>query len=212
MGYENLFNDDWRDFNKLRDELPALLLLLLQYSVPLTIIGVSFSLVNLALLMLTRRKLTDLTMRLQQDKGKEYGTLMNGLLMIESIKSNGGEADFFTKWAGYRAKIVVASQTIKLFNINVQMLPNLLSGLNGALIMTIGGFSIMEGVMTAGIFTAFQNLMGRFNEPFNKLLGLGTTLQTTEMQLQQLDDIKRYEVDGLNYPDEKQRLSFEGRS
>ena len=73
------------------------LLLLLQYSVPLTIIGVSFSLVNLALLMLTRRKLTDLTMRLQQDKGKEYGTLMNGLLMIESVKANGGEADFFTK-------------------------------------------------------------------------------------------------------------------
>jgi len=186
------------------------LLLLLQYNVTLTIIGVSFSLVNLALLMLTRRKLTDLTMRLQQDKGKEYGTLMNGLLMIESVKANGGEADFFTKWAGYRAKVVLASQTIKLFNINVQMLPNLLAGLNSALIMTIGGFSIMEGVMTAGIFTAFQNLMARFNEPFDRLLNLGTTLQTTEMQLQRLDDIKRYEVDSLNYPDEKQINSFKG--
>ena len=186
------------------------LLLLLQYNVTLTIIGVSFSLVNLVLLILTRRKLTDLTMRLQQDKGKEYGTLMNGLLMIESIKANGGESDFFTKWAGYRAKVVLASQTIKLFNINVQMLPSLLSGLNGALIMTIGGFSIMEGVMTAGIFTAFQNLMGRFNEPFNRLLNLGTTLQATEMQLQRLDDINRYETDSLNYPGDKQNISFEG--
>ncbi len=186
------------------------LALLVQYSVPLTIIGVSFSLVNLALLMLTRRKLTDLTMRLQQDKGKEYGTLMNGLLMIESVKANGGEGDFFTKWAGYRAKVVLASQTIKLFNINVRMLPSLLAGLNSALIMTIGGFSIMDGVMTAGIFTAFQNLMARFNEPFDRLLNLGTTLQTTEMQLQRLDDINRYEADSLNYPDEKQRISFEG--
>ena len=186
------------------------LLLLFQYSVPLTLIGVSFSLVNLALLMVTRRELTDLTMRLQQDKGKEYGTLMNGLLMIESIKANGGEGDFFTKWAGYRAKVVLASQTIKLFNINVRMLPSLLAGLNGALIMTIGGFSIMEGVMTAGIFMAFQNLMARFNEPFDKLLNLGTTLQATEMQLQRLDDINRYKSDSLNYPGDKQYVSFEG--
>ena len=69
----------------------------------------------------------------------------------------------------------------------------------------------MEGVMTAGIFTAFQNLMARFNEPFNKIiLHLGTTLQTTEMQLQRFDDINRYEVDRLNYPDEKQKISFKG--
>ena len=60
------------------------LLLLFQYSVPLTLIGLFFSLINLLVLALTRRKMTDLTMRMQQDKGKEYGTLMNGLLMIQS--------------------------------------------------------------------------------------------------------------------------------
>lgn len=86
------------------------LLLLFQYFVPLTLIGVSFSLVNLALLALTRRKLTDLTMRLQQDKGKEYGTLMNGLLMIESVKANGGEAAFFTKLAGVKGGDVTFNQ------------------------------------------------------------------------------------------------------
>ena len=186
------------------------LLLLFQYSVPLTLIGLFFSLINLLVLALTRRKMTDLTMRMQQDKGKEYGTLMNGLLMMESIKANGGESDFFTKWAGYRAKTIVAGQTIKLFNINANLLPNLLAGINGALIMTIGGFSIMDGVMTAGIFMAFQSLMGNFQAPFNNLLGLGTTLQGTEMQMQRLDDVRRYDVDSLNYPDEKQKITFKG--
>ena len=186
------------------------LLLLFQYSVPLTLIGLFFSLINLLVLALTRRKMTDLTMRMQQDKGKEYGTLMNGLLMMESIKANGGESDFFTKWAGYRAKTIVAGETIKLFNINANLLPNLLAGINGALIMTIGGFSIMDGVMTAGIFMAFQSLMGNFQAPFNNLLGLGTTLQGTEMQMQRLDDVRRYDVDSLNYPDEKQKITFKG--
>ena len=104
----------------------------------------------------------------------------------------------------------MAGQTIKLFNINANLLPNLLAGINGALIMTIGGFSIMDGVMTAGIFMAFQSLMGNFQAPFNNLLGLGTTLQGTEMQMQRLDDVRRYDVDSLNYPDEKQKITFKG--
>jgi ABC-type bacteriocin/lantibiotic exporter with double-glycine peptidase domain len=57
--------------------------------------------------------------------------------------------------------------------------------------------------MTAGIFLAFQNLMGNFQTPFNNLVNLGTTLQTTEMQMQRLDDVRRYEIDTLNYPEEE---------
>ena len=79
------------------------------------------------------------------------------------------------------------------------MIPMLMSGLNSALIMTIGGFSIMEGVMTAGIFMAFQSLMGNFQTPFNNLVGLGQELQSTEMQMQRLNDVRKYEIDRLNY-------------
>jgi ABC-type bacteriocin/lantibiotic exporter with double-glycine peptidase domain len=76
----------------------------------------------------------------------------------------------------------------------------LLAGINGALIMTVGGFSIMEGAMTAGMFMAFQHLMGSFQAPVNALVGLGSTLQTTEMQMQRLNDVRAYEVDRLNFP------------
>ena len=184
------------------------LLLLLQYNVLLTIIGIFFMSVNVAVLMLTRRKLTDLTMRIQQDAGKEYGTAINGLSMIDSIKANGTEADFFMKWAGYRSKVLVGVQESQLWMLNVNMLPNLLSGLNGALIMTFGGFSIMDGAMTAGMFVAFQHLMGSFQAPVGSLLGLYTTLQTTEMQMQRLSDVKNYEIDRLNYPTEESVKDF----
>ena len=184
--------------------------LLLQYSVPLTVIGVSVSFLNLAVLALMRRRLTDLTMRIQQDKGKEYGVLMNGLMMIESIKSGGGEGDLFAKWAGYRAKAAMATQEMQTWTLRVKLLPTLLTGINSALIMTIGGFSIMEGVMTAGIYTAFNNLIQKFQEPMNKLLSLGAVLQNTEMQMQRLDDVWRYQIDTLNYPDENQKISYKG--
>ena len=179
------------------------LALLLQYNVTLTLIGITFCGINIAIFFFMRRKLTDLNMRIQQDSGKEYGVAMNGLSMIETIKANGNEAEFFNKWAGYRTKVMVASQETQLWSLSVTTLPALLGGINGALIMTLGGFSIMDGMMTAGMFMAFQNLMGSFQAPVNSLIGLGSTLQTTEMQMQRLDDVRRYEIDSLNFREEK---------
>ncbi|MBR0103956.1 MAG: NHLP family bacteriocin export ABC transporter peptidase/permease/ATPase subunit [Selenomonadaceae bacterium] len=179
------------------------LLLLLQYHVVLTLIGVFFSSIGIIMFFALRRHLTDMNMKIQQDAGKEYGTTMNGLMMIETIKANGNEADFFTKWAGYRAKVLKAGQDVALWQMTATIIPTLLGGINGALIMTIGGFSIMDGVLTAGMFTAFQSLMGSFQAPVNSLLSLGSTLQTTEMQMQRLNDVRKYEIDDLNCREEK---------
>ncbi|MBR2773460.1 MAG: NHLP family bacteriocin export ABC transporter peptidase/permease/ATPase subunit [Selenomonadaceae bacterium] len=179
------------------------LLLLLQYHVVLTLVGVFFSSINIIVFFALRRHLTDMNMKIQQDAGKEYGTTMNGLMMIETIKANGNESDFFAKWAGYRAKVLNASQEVALWQMTATIIPTLFGGINGALIMTIGGFSIMDGVLTAGMFTAFQSLMGSFQAPVGSLLGLGSTLQTTEMQMQRLNDVRKYEIDDLNCREEK---------
>ena len=184
------------------------LLLLLQYNVTLTLIGVAFSSVGIILFFAMRRHLTDLNMRIQQDAGKAYGVSMNGLRMIETIKANGDEADFFTKWAGYQTKVLSASQKRAMWLMSETLLPTPLGGINGALIMTFGGFSIMDGAMTAGMFLAFQNLMGSFQAPVNALLGLGASLQTTEMQMQRLNDVRRYKVDELNFPADDAARTF----
>ena len=178
------------------------LLLLLQYDVTLTLIGVAFSALDMVVFFALRRHLTDLNMKIQQDSSKEYGTAMNGLSLIETIKANGNEADFFSKWAGYKTKVLSASQDVALWSMTATILPTLMGGLNGALIMTLGGFSIMDGAMTAGMFMAFQSLMGSFQAPVNALLGLGSTLQETEVAMQRLDDVRRYEIDDLNCRDE----------
>ena len=186
------------------------LALLFQYSVPLTLIGVSVSVVNIAVLLYIRRRQTDLTMRIQQDEAKAYGVLMSGIMMIENIKATGSEGELFAKWSGYSAKATVATQEMKMWTMKVKLLPLLLGGLNSALIMAVGGFTIMEGMMTAGVYMAFNNLIARFQEPVQKLLMLGDTLRNVEMQMQRLDDVKRYKTDSLNYPDANQTVTFAG--
>ena len=186
------------------------LALLFQYSVPLTLIGVSVSVVNIAVLLYMRRRQTDLTMRIQQDEAKAYGVLMSGIMMIENIKATGSEGELFAKWSGYSAKATVATQEMKMWTMKVKLLPLLLGGLNSALIMAVGGFTIMEGMMTAGVYMAFNNLIARFQEPVQKLLMLGDTLRNVEMQMQRLDDVKRYKIDSLNYPGADQTVAFTG--
>lgn len=181
------------------------LVLLFQYSPRLTVIGVGFSLASVVLFFCLRRRLTELNMQIQQDVGKEYGTAMNGLMIIETLKANGSEADFFNKWAGYHTKVLIGTQKAQLLSQVNFMLPLLFSGVNSALIMTVGGFAIMDGTMTAGIFVAFQNLMGKFQEPVNRLVGLGQSLQTVEMQLRRLDDVYQHDIDTLNFPRDSRR-------
>jgi ABC-type bacteriocin/lantibiotic exporter with double-glycine peptidase domain len=43
----------------------------------------------------------------------------------------------------------------------------------------------------------------------NALVGLGATLQTTEMQMQRLNDVRAYEVDSLNFPQKEANASVE---
>jgi NHLM bacteriocin system ABC transporter peptidase/ATP-binding protein len=181
------------------------LALLIQYSPSLTAIGIFFSCVNILLLSALRKRLMEMGMRIQQESGKAIGTAVNGLQAIETLKANGNEADFFSKWSGYKAKENEGMQRVNLSAQMMTVAPSFLNGLNTALIMLVGGFSIMDGLMSSGIFIAFRGLMGSFLGPVTKLLGLAQTLQTTETQMRKLNDVRRYETDSINYPERPAR-------
>ncbi|MCL2009856.1 MAG: NHLP family bacteriocin export ABC transporter peptidase/permease/ATPase subunit [Synergistaceae bacterium] len=176
------------------------LLLLLQYSVRLTAIGVTISLMNLALIYFVRKRILELSLKVQQDSGKTVGTAVGGLQLIETLKANGNEADFFSKWAGHSAKFIQGRQEMAVVSQTIAIGPAILNAINTALIMLIGGFQIMDGLMTAGIFTAFRSLMGNFQAPLEKLMSLGMSLQQTEMQMRRMDDVLRHDIDPVFYP------------
>jgi ABC-type bacteriocin/lantibiotic exporter with double-glycine peptidase domain len=176
------------------------LFLLLQYSVLLTLAGAMFSLMNLALMYFMRKRLLEISLKMQQDAGKTMGTAVGGLQLIETLKANGNEADFFSKWAGHNAKLTRGRFEMAMASQAITVGPALLNAVNTAFIMIIGGFQIMDGLMTAGAFIAFRSLMGNFQAPLGKLMSLGSTLQQTEMQMQRLNDVLRYYTDNVFYP------------
>ncbi|MEO1652865.1 MAG: NHLP family bacteriocin export ABC transporter peptidase/permease/ATPase subunit, partial [Bacteroidota bacterium] len=170
-------------------------LVMLHYSVLLSLIGLGFALLNIVALKLIADQREESYGRLQQADGKLSGVSTSGLQMIETIKSTGSEDDFFKKWAGYMTKSTNAEQRLSRLSIILNAVPSLLNTLTTLAVLTIGSFIIMEGQMTIGMLVAFQSFMISFSEPIDNLVGMGGKLQEAKGDINRLDDILKAKLD-----------------
>ena len=150
--------------------------LMFQYDFVLTVASILIALFNLAALRFVSRKRTDLNQRMLQEQGKLLGTTMNGIQMIETLKSTGGESDFFSMWAGYQAKLVNAEQVMGISSQFLSAIPPMLTAINNVAILALGGLRVMDGRMSVGMLVAFQTLMMSFLQPVNTMIALGGKL------------------------------------
>ena len=175
-------------------------LVLVQYDVVLTLVGLAVVSLNVAALRFVSRRRVDGSRRLLKDHGKMGGAVIGGLQMIETLKATGGESDLFARLAGYQAKVVNARQDLERYTQILDAVPPLLVTVNSALILGIGGMRVMDGQITLGGLVAFQALMASFVAPFTRMVNLGGKLQTAEGDMARLDDVLRYQVDGSAAP------------
>ncbi|MBF0402867.1 MAG: NHLP family bacteriocin export ABC transporter peptidase/permease/ATPase subunit [Nitrospirae bacterium] len=167
------------------------------YDIVLTLIAIGIALVNFLFLKYISRSRTDVNKKLQQDKGKLLGAAMDGLQTIETLKATGAESDFFSRWAGYQAKAITSQQTLGISSQRLNVVPVLLTSINNAVILTVGGLRVIEGSLSVGMLVAFQSLMTSFITPINQIVALGSTIQETEADINRLDDVLKYEIDSV---------------
>jgi len=169
--------------------------LLFQYDAVLTLVGITVVSLNVAALKYVSRRRVDGNRRLAQDQGKLLGTAIGGLQTIETLKATGGESDLFSRWAGFQAKVVNGRQELERYTQLLDAVPALLSAINSALILGIGGVRVMNGGLSVGGLVAYQLLMTAFVGPITRLVSLGGRLQTVEGDMNRLDDVLRYRID-----------------
>jgi ABC-type bacteriocin/lantibiotic exporter with double-glycine peptidase domain len=71
----------------------------------------------------------------------------------------------------------------------------MLTFLNTAAILTIGGLRVMDGDLSIGTLVAFQSLALSFIQPFNDFVNLGTQVQDVQAGLTKLEDVLQNKVD-----------------
>ena len=169
--------------------------IMLQYDVLLTLIGVVFAAINIVVLRIVSRERIDTNQRLLLERGKLTGVSMGGLQSIESLKATGSESDFFVRWAGLEAKLLEAQQELGARTQFVSAVPPMLTSLTTAAVLGLGAIRVMSGDLSIGMLVAFQSLMASFMTPIGQMVSLGTTLQETHGDLDRVEDVLRYEPD-----------------
>jgi NHLM bacteriocin system ABC transporter peptidase/ATP-binding protein len=183
--------------------------LMASYDVPLTLVTVTVTALNVLALRTASRLRRDMNQRLLQERAKLTATSMSGLQTIETLKASGSESDFFSRWAGYLAKVLVAEQHMGVSTQVLGAVPPLLASLNTVAVLGLGAVRILEGDLTVGMLVAFQSLAISLAEPVNALVGLGGSLQEVEGEMVRLDDVLRYPTDPSTVISDKWQVTSE---
>jgi len=186
---------------------------MLTYSPRLALLVVAFAVINLALLMWTVRFLADLHRRSLQDDSRLQAMLVQGFASLDSYRASGTEDLFFRRWAGAHAKMISAEQEMNRWRRLLNNAPVLLNSVAGVAIVLLGGFSVMEGVISIGMLVAFQTLAASFNAPVASIVGIGAQLQETHGYADRIGDVLRQPLDPMLRADRKisKRPQFAGR-
>jgi NHLM bacteriocin system ABC transporter peptidase/ATP-binding protein len=165
------------------------------YDVPLAVVCVIISLLNVALLRVVSRRRQELSYRLAIEQGKLLSVTVGVVRTIETIKASGLEDDAFGQWSGLQAKTLNAEQQLGASSVVLEMIPTLLSGLTVAAILGLGGWRVIQGSLTLGSLVAFQSLAASFSEPFANLVNYFGNLQTIKGTLERLEDVYKYSLE-----------------
>ena len=122
---------------------------------------------------------------------KMDGKAMQGLRMMETLKSTGADAFFFSQWAGLQALLINARQAIAEREALLGALQAWLASLCTALVLVVGGYFTMTDRFSIGMLLAFSTLTLLFNQPVAALVNLAASLQQTQGVLAQVNDTLR---------------------
>ncbi len=171
------------------------LVLMLRDNPILTVIGIVTVIINMAVSRIISDRRINITRVQLRDAAKLESTTVQGIDMIETIKSSGAESGFFRKWAGYQAS--VNAQNVKEVKTNrfIGMIPAFFSTIANYAVLILGIHLTMKGEFTLGGVTMFQGFLGAFMSPAMTLITAGQTIQEMRTQMERVEDVMEYPED-----------------
>ena len=170
-------------------------IVMLFYDTTLAAIAIGGAALNIVVLTLVRRVLSDVVLRLQTEVGKLYAVSVVGLESIETLKSTGTEGDFFAKWTGNHAQALNSEQRLAVYQQTSNLVPPLVSSLTAAAVLGVGALQVVDGTLSIGALVAFQSLLMSFSAPIAQMVGTATKVQQASADLARLDDVLHYRRD-----------------
>jgi NHLM bacteriocin system ABC transporter peptidase/ATP-binding protein len=165
------------------------------YDAVLAAIAVGGAAINIVVIRLARRRMSDAALRLETERGRVFATSVVGLQSIETLKATGAEHDFFARWTGYHTRATNSEQQLAVLQQATSLVPPIVFTLTSAAVLGIGALQVVEGDLTVGTLVAFQILLLNFSGPIQQLVGAASTAQQASADLARLDDVLHHRRD-----------------
>jgi ABC-type bacteriocin/lantibiotic exporter with double-glycine peptidase domain len=123
------------------------------------------------------------------------GLTTKGIEMIETIKSNGAEASYFSTWSEAQDNVVAQRMKIAKTNAIIGLIPSFIAMIANYSILILGVYYTIKGEFTVGSILAFQGLLTAFLSPANTLINSAQPLQEMRTSMERVDDVLEYPLD-----------------
>ncbi len=164
---------------------------------PLAVIILVLGLSGVFINWLLSQQSQDLSNCLLQSIGKLSGIEINGIQIIETLKANAIEDQFFNQWANAHAEKVNQEQTIALKEMQSEVLTVLLWGLNIFALLAAGGWLIFQGWLTIGGLLAMLILFVAFIRPIKSLASIDDVLHRLKGDMARIYDVRHHHLENI---------------
>ena len=173
------------------------LFIMIKYSLVLTFVGIFTVVINLLISNYISKKRVNFTRVQMRDAGKLSSTTINGIAMIETIKSSGAENGYFEKWSGYQASLNDQNVKYEKTNTYLSLIPSFVSSLANYAVLFLGVYYAMFSNFSLGMIMAFQSYLSSFIMPAMSLVNASQVIQEMRTSMERVEDVMEYKNDPL---------------
>ena len=173
------------------------LVIMIQYSVVLTCIGVGTIAINMLLIKRLGRIRREMTSTQFRDQANLNSATVSGIDMVETIKATGSENGYFERWSGFHAAVIRAKERFMHKTQFLATLPTVTKAFSENTILLAGFWLIIRGQFTAGLLLTFLQFFSALMTPVNELLEAGESINVMGASVERIRDV-------MDYPEEEE--------
>lgn len=173
------------------------LLIIYQYDSIIGFLTLGIILLNLVLILVVNELRKHSYAHSQQIAATYSGVSIDSIQNIESIRLVGSESFAFHRLAGTNADMINTFQMIGKRDTLISSFTTFSNTLSVVALMAFGGWRVMYGSLTPGMYVTLQILISSALTPLVSLTNVGMRLPLLKCDLQRIDDVMKNAPDPL---------------